>query len=103
MVKNDLIPIRAYFCPFCRKLFKRRRHLCSKDPRNKSCASCTNIEGFEGVWYCHEFRCSLDGLAGEIDPDYEVYRDRIVNCKRYNAIELFANRLKDYLSKKEEQ
>lgn len=101
MVKNDLFPVRAYFCPFCRKIFKRRRHLCSKDPRNKSCGSCTNIGEFDGIWYCKEFDCNLEDLVEETNQDYEVYRGRIINCKKYNCYELYENRFKEYLSKGE--
>jgi len=36
-----------YECPHCKKLFKKDKHFCFKDPINRACASCEGWNDYE--------------------------------------------------------
>lgn len=35
--------VERYYCKYCKRYFKTRRHSCMRDPKFKSCATCENV------------------------------------------------------------
>lgn len=89
MVKNDLIKVTRYLCPFCLKYFKIRRHFCWRDPRNKSCASCIYCTEQDGIWFCYDYGQSMQDVIKYHPDDVDVRPPRhfgslrIVNCSHH--------------------
>jgi len=111
MVKNDLIPLRSYYCPFCRHSFKFNRHKCWKDPRNKSCSSCIYCSYYsdnDGLWYCNYYKRSLENVKSNHTSDIKIQktifgRTKITDCIHHKPILYLQKALEKHLKDKEEK
>ena len=65
-MNNKLIKITAYYCSYCKKIFRKRKHFCFSDPDNKSCKTCYGWNGY-------------DDERGEMEATCGIVLDKIIN------------------------
>ncbi len=63
-MNDKLIEVKAYWCNYCKKLFKIKRHFCWRDPDNKACTTCYGWNGYEDEInkYGHPYRNARCGI-----------------------------------------
>jgi hypothetical protein len=79
-MNNKLIQITAYYCKYCGKVFKKKRHFCFSDPDNKACKTCYGWNGYDD----------------ERDEDSEIIRvarcgivlDKVINSDLLHSCEI---------------
>jgi len=93
-MNDKLIEVKAYWCNYCKKLFKIKRHFCWRDPENKACTTCYGWNDYETNYDENgdEFReatCRIvdrcingDCITGEIDFGNH-HNNRGYNCPYY--------------------
>lgn len=93
-MNDKLIEVKAYWCNYCKKLFKIKRHFCWRDPDNKACTTCYGWNDYETYFdgNGNDFMVAACGIVGADINGYNVtskidfgnyHNNRGYNCPYY--------------------
>jgi hypothetical protein len=74
-MNNKLIQITAYYCKYCGKIFRKKRHFCFSDPDNKACKTCYGWNGYEDGEIIRVATCG-------------IVLDKVINSRFPNSCEI---------------
>jgi hypothetical protein len=80
-MSNKLIQITAYYCKYCGKVFRKKRHFCFSDPDNKACKTCYGWNGYEYEYERDENGESIDVATCGIVLDKVINSDLPDSCE----------------------